>query len=236
MAFFSNHTPVLLGVYDNELFVSHFTAENNGKILGRDSLENVHHSGGSPEFHPTLPVAIKNTSGHIYLAGTFTVTFEWPAGEVTEQDMDSYIELLAGYNIPPGVFDVTKDVSNNAIIVSMTDPQPAIADWSGYLTPWLPNAPKATLVSTSDASEFLCVTRANNTFSNYTFDQRTIESGDTLTVSRPESTLCFIIFTKDVSVGGKTLTKNKAYKLTSNSIEVTNISSDRALVLRYYRD
>jgi hypothetical protein len=237
MAFFTNHkNPDLIGVYDDELMVSHFLPNNNGKIIGRDSLENTHHSGGIPQFHPTLPKVIKNTSGHIYINGTFKVEFKWAAGEVTEQDMDDYIDLLSQYNVPIGFFDVTKDVANNTLVVSMTDPAPSIPEWSDYLVPWLPSAPKATLTNTSNDSEFLCIARLNNTFSDYTFSQRTIESGSTLSVDRPTCSVCYIIFTKDVSVNGKTLAKNKAYKLTSESLQVTNAGSNRALVLRYYRN
>ena len=237
MAFFTTHSsPDLIGVYDDELMVSHFLPGNNGKIIGRDSLDNTHHAGQSPLFHPTLANVIKNTSGHVYINGTFKLNFEWPEGDITEQDMDGYINLLALHNVPAGLFDVTKDIANNTLIVTMIEPQPAIADWSDYLVPWIPGAPKVTLINTSDDSEYLCISRLNGTFQDYTFDQRTIGSGDTLVINRPDCIKCFVIFTKDVFANGKTLTKNKAYKLTSESIEVTNAGSGRALVLRYYRN
>lgn len=236
MAFFSSFLPQLIGIYDNELVVSYFPQGNNGRVLGRTVLDNVHHSNGRPVIHPTLLKVIKNTSGHIYINGTFKVEFEWPVGEITEQDMDDYINLLSQHNVPAGLFDVTKDVTNNTLVVTMTEPTPTIAVWSDYLVPWLPGAPKVTLTNTSDDSEFLCVTRLNSTHLDFTFDQRTIESGNTLYLDRPACSKCFVIFTKDVSVNGKTLAKYKAYKLTSESLQVTNVGSDRALVLRYYRN
>jgi hypothetical protein len=234
MPLFSNHNPSLIGVYDNELSVSYFPPGNEGKVIGRDTLKNVHHSGGSPERHPTLTNVIRNTAGHVYIAGTFRIEFVWPAGDVTEREMDDYIDLIDSYKVPKGYFDVSKDFENNMIVVDMTQPNPPVTEWSSYLVPWLPAAPKVSLYNTSQDSEFICVTRLNGTYNDYTFDHRTIEVGDTLRVDRPKSSVCYVIFTQDV-MGSKRLISKKAYKLSSDEISITNDGTERVSVLRYYK-
>jgi len=234
MSLFSNHTPTLVGVYDNELSVSYFPPNNDGKVIGRNSLENVHHSSGKPQSHPTLNNVIRNTAGHVYIAGTFRIEFQWDRGDVTEQEMDDYIDLVATYKLPAGFFDVSKDFANSTIIVTMTEPTPTVKDWSGYLVPWLPAAPKVSVYNTSPDSEFICVTRLNNTYDQYTFEHKTIEAGETIDVDRPECKVCYLIFTQDV-MSTKRLYSKKAYKLSSEQLKITNDGDRRTSILRYYK-
>jgi hypothetical protein len=231
MSFFSNHLPVLLGVYDNELSVSYFPPNNNGKLLGRDALENMHHAGGLPELHPTLSNVIKNTNGHIFVAGSFQFEWRWDPADMTQQDVDAYVSLLES-QLPLGA-TVTTNHEQNKVLFDLADANYAIPEWTGQLIQWHPKVPYATITNTSDESEFLCVTRLNGTYNEYTFDQRTIEPNETLSFDRPACDKCFVMFTGDVIKGDTVLAKNKLYKVTSTSIEVTNTGTTRVKVLRY---
>jgi hypothetical protein len=232
MAFFSSFLPQLIGVYDNELVVSYFSPGNNGKVLGRTALENVHHSGGSPENHPTLPNIIKNKSGHVFLKGSFSFEWEWPEGNVTEQELDNYINLVS---TAVGSTPYTLEKSASKITMIMPDANYQIDDWSAPLAQWHPKAPLASLTATSDQSEFVCVTRLNGTYSDYTFEQRTIEAGETLEVERPESTTCYFMFSDHVVKGTTVLLSKKLYKVTSSTLQITNNQTDRVRVMRYYK-
>jgi hypothetical protein len=231
MAFVSNHIPTLLGVYDNELAVYLFPSNNNGKILGRDSLENMHHAGGSPELHPTLPNVIKNTNGHVFLAGSFQFEWRWDPADVSEEDVDNYITLLQSQ--APAEATITKDVATNTIIMTLSDSNYHVPQWTGRLIEWHPKAPSAKIINTSDDSEFICVTRLNGTYHEYNFDQISVEPNESLEIVRPTCEKCFVMFSGDVTAGQKNLTKHKMYKLTSSSIEITNNGDQRIRVLRY---
>lgn len=238
MAFFANFQPLLVGVYDDEISIAHFRPNNNGKFIGRDSIENAHHGGGYPEFHPTLSNVIKNTVGHVYTHGTYEIVFEWPEGEVTEQEIDQYIALVDSYNLPAGRWDVSKTDKPNVITVTITNTVPQISDWSPNViggVEWIPGAPKITLNNRSDESQYICVTRLGNLYSVYSYDCRTIEPGEQYIVERPESEKCFVVFSEDLAAGEKQLTAFKGYKLTSPTLEITNTSDRRALIMRYYR-
>jgi hypothetical protein len=231
MSFFSNYHPILLGVYDNELLISHFQSNNNGKVLGRDSLENMHHAGGSPELHPTLPNVIKNTNGHVFLAGSFQFEWRWDPADVSEEDVDNYITLLQS-QIPPEA-TIIKDVDNSTIMMTLSDSNYHIPQWTGRLIDWHPKVPYAKITNTSDDSEFICVTRLNGTYHEYDFDQITVEPNESLEIVRPTCEKCFVVVSGDVATGQKNLTKYKMYKLTSSSIEITNNGDQRIRVLRY---
>lgn len=233
MAFFTTYgNPNLIGVYDNELMLSHFLPNNNGKIFGRDSLENVHHSGGVPEDHPTLSNVMKNTNGHVFLNGSFTFEWEWPDGDVTEQEINSYIDLITNSSASTQ-FVASK--STNKVTLTLADANFQITDWTGHPMPWHPKAPAAKLTVTSDESEFVCVSRLNGSYANYTFEQRTIEPGETLTLTRPECDTCYFLFSDHVTKGTQVLISKKLYKVTSESLQIKNNQSNRIRILRYYK-
>lgn len=232
MTFFSNFNPTLVGVYDNELSVAHFPPNNSGKVFGRDSLENVQHTGGNPEVHPTLSSVMKNTTGHVFLNGSFKFEWEWPEGDVTEQEIDDYIDLIA--NLPFASVYAAEKVANK-VRITMTNANFEIPDWSGQPMPWHPKAPVVKLTATSDESEFVCVTRLNGTYTNYTFEQRTIEPGETLALTRPDCDTCYFMFSDHVVKGAQVLMSKKLYKVTSESLEITNNQSNRIRILRYYK-
>lgn len=236
MAFESNITPKILGLYDDELLVSHFEPGNNGKYMARDNLANMHHSGGSPEAHPTLAKVVKNTTGHAYINGSFRFEWEWDAGYITEVELDAYIEFFNSTNTNVN-YTLEKDFANNKLIGTLVNTKPQTNDWTNLQTQWVLSAPKAKCIFTSDESELICVTRMNNSYSSYTFEQRTIEGNETLEVQRPSSSVCYVLFTDHMLKANTptTLMKNKLYKLTNPSISLTNPGPTRAKILRYYK-
>lgn len=231
MAFFSSFHPQLIGVYDNELVVSYFSPGNNGKVLGRTALENMPHCDGVPENHPTLPNVIKNTNGHVFLAGSFEFEWRWDPEDVSEEDIDSYIALLQSQ--VPTEATITKDVANSTVTMTLSDSNYYIPQWSDRMIEWHPRATHAKITNTSDDSEFICVTRLNGVYHEYDFDQISVEPNESLEIIKPTCEKCFVMFSGDVVTGQKNLTKHKMYKLASTSIEITNNSDKRIRVLRY---
>jgi hypothetical protein len=231
MAFFSNHIPVLLGVYDNELSVSLFPSNSNGKTIGRDSLDSTHHAGGSPEQHPTLNNVFKNTNGHVFVAGSFQFEWRWDPSEATAEDINAYITLLETQ--VPAESTITCNLENHTLLVDLHDSNFAVPEWTGQLVQWHPKAPYGKITNTSDDAEFVCVTRLNGTYHDYNFEQKTLEPNEILVITRPQCDKCYIMFTGDVTKGDAVLTKNKLYKMTSESLEITNTGTQRIKVLRY---
>lgn len=234
MAFYSNMIPMLLGVYDEEISVWHYAPSAVGSVLGRDSLNNVHHSGGNPVLHPTLPFIMKNTNGHVFLNGTFKFEWKWEENEFTEDQIDQYIELATPFLVNPNSVYI-KDIPNRTLTLITEDANIEFPDWTGQTMPWHPATSKAQITTQSVDAEFLCVTRLNGTFDQYTFEQRTIEPGESLEIIRPVCDVCYVLFTDHVLKGTDVLISKKMYKMRSDSLTVTNNQQTRIRVLRYYR-
>lgn len=228
MAFFTSMESEVLGLYDNELMITYFPPGNLDGVLGRDSLENVHHSQGSPESHPTLSHVMKNTSGHVYLKGSFEFEWSWPDNDVTEEELDSYIALVG---LSP--VTITKGVDKITMALDAADVE--ITGWTGQLLSWHPKAPVAKVTMTSEESEFICVSRLNGSYHSYTFEQRTVEPGQTIELDRPDCDTCYFMFSDHVLKGSQVLLGKKMYKVTSQSLEITNNQSTRIRILRYYK-
>lgn len=238
MAFESNMIAKILGLYDDELLLSHFEPGNNGKYIGRDSLSNIHHSGGSPEYHPSIQNVVKNTNGHVFLNGTFIFEWEWEPGTISEANVDEYITLFNSDNINSN-YTLTKDFANNKLIgnLSISDGVPLMSNWSSIQMRWMLAAPKSKCTFTSNDSEVICVSRLNGVYPLYTFEQRTIEGGETLEIQKPDCTSCYVMFTDHLlkAENSMVLMKAKLYKLSNPSITLTNPGPNRARILRYYK-
>lgn len=232
----SNMIPKILGLYDDELLLSHYESGNKNRFISRDSLSNVHHSGGSLEYHPTIPNVIKNTNGHVFVNGSFQFEWEWDSGTISESDVDAYIDLFNSENLNPH-FTLTKDFANNKIVGNLSVPNDRIDNWVSNYIRWHIAAPRAKCTFTSDESEILCVTRLNGTFNQYKFEQRTIESGQTLEIERPDCNVCYVMFTDLLTKAGTVmvLMSAKMFKLVNPSISVTNNNPYRVRILRYYK-
>ena len=235
MAFFSNMRPSMIGAYDDELVIWHYPSGYPNGVIGRDSILDMQHGQRNPERHPDMPKVVKNKTGHVYFAGSFRVEFVWKDGQFEEKEVDDYIALINQFHSPNGYFDVTKDMANNKMILRIANTNPSIPEWRGYVIPWLLGTDVVAVYNDSEESEFLCITRLNGTFPLYTFEQRSIEPGETITVERPDCSKCYIIAIKDLMSGEKTLTGKKVYNLVNDTLTLTNNGSERVLILRYYR-
>lgn len=236
MSVSSNMMPKILGLYDDELLLSHYAPGNKNGFIERDSLSNMHHSSTTLEYHPTLSNVIKNTNGHVFVNGSFQFEWSWDAGAIPEADVDAYLNLFNSENINPH-FTLEKDYANNRIIGNLLTPNDRIDNWVSMYIRWHIAAPRAKCTFMSDESEIVCVTRLNGSFNKYSFDQKTIEPDVTLEIDRPTCTTCYVLFTDHLYKAGSTtlLMKNKLYKLSSANIGVMNPSNSRIRILRYYK-
>lgn len=233
MAFFTSMQGELLGVYDNEISVTAFSP-TTGQVYGRDSLENVHHAGGAPQPHPTLSNVMVNTNGHVFLKGSYTFEWEWNSGDITESEIDAYIAEVQPSIVNPSV-SFSKDIANNKLTMTMTSSDMQISSWTGKTIQWHPKAPIARIIANSDDCEFVCVTRLNNTYNDYTFDQITIEPGSSMEIVRPDCTVCYVMFSDHVIKDTNVLLGKKLYKVSSATLNITNDQPTRVRVMRYYR-
>lgn len=229
MAFESNMVAKILGLYDDELFLSHFEPGNNGKYIMRDNIANAHHSGGALTSHPTLPNVVSCFNGHLFLNGTIKVEWEWEPEQISEAEIDAYLAEVAP---TLSQYTFTKDIANNKLHADVTTDWQS-TEWVNNHIKWQIASPKAKVTLNSDDAEIICVTRLNGSYSKYTFTNRTIEAGETIELTRPEVDSCFLLFSDVVNSGDKALRSKRLYKFTSETLSITNNNAHRVKIVRY---
>ena len=83
----------------------------------------------------------------------------------------------------------------------------------------------------SEGSDLICFLRIDSEPETWTVEYRDIT--DKATINK-QGGLCYVIFSTAVSIGGKLLVPAKAYKVTSDTLDVT--VSENTKVVRMYRD
>jgi hypothetical protein len=229
MAFETNMIAKILGLYDNELLLSHFVPGNNGKYIMRDNINNAHHLSGSLTTHPTLFNVVNCRNGHLFLNGSIKVEWEWEAGQISEAEIDAY---LAEVGPTLSNFTFTKDIANNKLHVNITTDWQS-DNWIDNNIKWQIASPKAKITLNSDDAEIICVTRLNGSFLKYTFMNRTIEAGETIELTRPNDAFCFLLFSDVVNSGDKNLRSKRFYKFVSETLSITNNNDHRVKIMRY---
>jgi len=229
MAFESNITPKILGLYDDELLVSHFEPGNIGKYIMRDSIASAHHSAGALNPHSTLANVVSCFNGQLFLSGNIRAEWEWKSGQISESEVDNYLTTIS-----PALtnYTFTKDMANNKLYADITTDWQS-SEWVDNHIRWQIASPKAKVILNSEDAEMLCVTRLNGSYSRYTFMNRTIESGETITLSRPEVESCFLLFSDSLNSGEKILRSKRMYKFVNATLNVTNNNARRVKIVRF---
>lgn len=222
-----------VNIYDNDIEVSHALSGQNGCFISRDSYENILHYNEIPDDtrHPDYPHIHSNLNiTNFFVAGTIAVEWEWTEAEgYSEEQVDQYINLVSNEHT---VF--VKDTENNRLRAEVTVDNIQYADWEFKLIPWNLAAPKFKLIMASDDAEYVCITPITDPFA-YTYQQRTVESGETATIEKLGDNVCYVLFNHDVMKGETQLNPVQLYKLTSGDITITNNSDSRTRIIRLYR-
>lgn len=231
MSFESNIVPKIIGLYDEELFISHFPPNNLGSFIKRNNLQNAHHISTSIIYHPTLNNVVNCFNGHMFLNGNIRVEWEWETGQIPEYDIDNYLQEI---NIPNYTF--TKNLAENKLYADISADWIS-NDWINNHLNWQISAPKAKLILNSSDAEMLCVTRLNNSYLNYNFSNRTISPGEILEIQKPNSHKCYLIFSEIVEnlELNKKLKRLKMYELVSPSIQIKNLQNKYVKVFRFIK-
>ena len=217
--------------YDNEIQVS--VAENQpaNSYLERDGREVITHSGGNPAAHPTLSGVIKGGESHLLTEGSITIEHTMDS-DYTQTKADNYFGWLTSNDQSmedaPGSTRSYND-TDKKITISYTV-EHSQTGWRPLKQKYVPDSVKAKM-TLGAGSTLICVTRFAH-INDWTVEHMNIQA-NTSTLIEKEGGTCYVIFASDVTKGSDTLTKFKAYKLSSGNINVT--STANTMVIRLYR-
>ena len=202
---------------------------STGKYIQRqDLLDSIHHNG-TPVRHPDYSFILENRNLNAFVAGSWQVCWEWDAGDFTESEIDTFIELSES----PYATTV-KDFEANKVTKTVLDADFYLPDWTNPTYSWVLASRKATITALSDNAELFCCSILNGQFEAYTKESITVEPGADIQINRA-GTECFIAALGEINNGDNVLRRFHVYNLTSESKLLTNKGTKRVRIMRLYK-
>lgn len=198
----------------------------NGQIMQRDSLEEqIHYQ--DLENHPDNSKLTKRTNNLFLIEGKAKFYWKWQDSEnITNND----IEFLANLNKNnPEDSKATFEQTDNSYSFTY-DYTEALNNWTTKTVPYELKSSIAGIEGVNDKCKILCFVQFEN---KWNFQNQDIVIGETATATK-ESTDTYLFFSQDCEVNGNIIPADTFKKLTSDSINIKNISDKICKIVKVY--
>lgn len=225
---FSHH-----GTYDEKIAVSAAVNQPAGRHMTRTSITEIGHNNEQLVPHPTIDGLIRSGENHLLVEGSITI--EWDlVDDFTDQQRSNFGSWFTSND--EGMQDT---VGTTLAYDSITNKLTAVytcefsqTSWRQIPGKWAPKSDSAKMIL-GDNSSIMCFLRIDGEPDEWTVKYKDVPSGTTSTIDKA-GTICYVIFSKDVTKDGVTLNAFQAYSMTSSSFDVS--ASDNTKVVRLHRD
>jgi len=210
---------------DDKLLVSAAFNIHEGGYMSRDDVLEIGHNNGEIVYHPTISGLIRSGENHLLTKGRIRIVYDLH-DSVTEEQIQNYITYAIANQ--PNVRAIHEPVSNSIhVFYNISYTQDTFRELPAKYAP-LADTSKFMV---SEGSDLICFLRIDGEPEAWTVEYRDIT--DNATINK-QGGLCYVIFSTAVSVNGNLLVPAKAYKITSDTLDVT--VSENTKVVRMYRD
>lgn len=210
---------------DNTLLVTAAFNIQEGGYMSRDSVLEIGHNNGEVVYHPTISGLIRSGENHLMTKGRIQIVYNLH-DSVTAEQIQNYITYITADQ--PNARATHEPVSNSIhVFYDISYTQDSFRELPAK---YAPLSDKSKMMF-SEGSDLICFLRIDDEPEAWTVEYRDIT--DTATINK-QGGLCYVIFSTSVSVGGKLLVPAKAYKVTSDTLDVT--VSENTKVVKMYRD
>ena len=145
----------------------------------------------------------KNVQNYILTKGKISVLYNWiDEDNITENDLNVYEEYLTNQ---PDSWSFTRDFENKTFKQTYTY-NGENSSWGDIPCSYILDTTNTSIIIEEDNTDLICIIKYNSD-DNWTARQIDIQVNETLNVEKPESSLCYIIFTQDVEVDGNSLSQ-----------------------------
>jgi len=210
---------------DNIILVAAAFNIQKGQFMSRDDARDIPHNKTKIINHPTISGLIKTGENHLMTKGRIRMIFTLDKDITTEQ-IQNYITYIES-DLINGKAIYVEAANELHVFYTAIYAQETFREFS---VKYAPLSTKAKMIF-HEGSDLLCCLRIDGEPEAWTTEYRDITN--TATIDK-KGNLCYVVFSTDVSSGNKSLSRGKAYKLTSDTIDIT--VSENTKVVRMYRD
>ena len=183
-----------------------------------------------PKYNDTNNIK-QNSMNYVLYEGKVSITFEWTDDDgITEDDLNVYQKYLEDQS---ETWTWTADFVNKTAKVECTYLGENNA-WGEFPFKYFLDTSTIKMVAEENNTKLLCIIKSNAD-TDYTIRQRDIPIGETITIDKPTSSICYVLFSQPVEINGSAFDKYTQKKLTSSSVSAKNTGTIPCKVLQYYR-
>lgn len=185
--------------------------------------------------HKTARNVKEGAANHMIMKGAVKQIYTWEDSEnITQDDLTTFWNLAKSKSIGINMQLVESDAVARRLVISASFENTSNS-WLDYPLPYVLDCSTSRMEITSDDTDLICYVFSNNDPELWTKQHCNIANGETLTITKEGDDYCYVIFGEQVTKGSQTLEALKPYRLTSNSISVTNNSGNSCKVFRVYK-
>ena len=219
--------------YDDTIVVG--VAENQpaGRFMSRtDQAADITHNYGQLVPHPTMAGLYKTGENHILTQGSCKLEFVLDPS-VSAETIDNYEAWFNGEGQISTIGAELTFVPEEAKYVLTYTTEFSQTAWRQIPMIWAPLSTFASVSTVGDSSTLICFQRIDGNPAAWTIRYRDITAGSTASLEKTGAT-CYMIFSEDVTKGSQTLSAFKAYKVTSDTLNISAANDTK--VIRLSRD
>jgi len=222
--------------YDNVLLFCAASNQEAGRFMERTKkFENWEAVYSNLEDHPTLQNVKEGAGNHMITKGSISLKYTWQEDEnITQEDLNNFWDLVQenafGINL-----ELIESSSENRRMTINASFENNSNIWMNYPFPYVLDCSGSRQEILKDGTDIFCYVFKENDPKNWTRQHCNIASGETFTITKEGNEYCYIIFGEIVETNNKTLEALKPYRLTNESIEVTNTSNNSCKIFRIHK-
>ena len=222
--------------YDNVLLFCAASNQEAGLFMERtEKLENWQAVYTDLEDHSNLRNVKEGAGNHMITKGAIKIIYTWKEDEdITQEDLNNFWNLVEenafGVNV-----ELVKSSAEDRQMIFNASFENNSNTWVGYPLPYTLDCSGVRQEILEDGTDIFCYVFKENDQENWTRQHCNIASGETFTIAKEGNEYCYVVFGEAVEANGKTLEALKPYRLTNESIEVTNNSNNSCKIFRTYK-
>lgn len=185
--------------------------------------------------HPFLKHVKQGAGNHMIMKGAVKQIYTWTEEEnITQKQLDQFWNYMRSNSVGINVSLVESNAVARRLVIEASFENDSNS-WLSYPLPYVLDTTTSRMEVTQTGTDLICYVFSDNDPDSWTKEHCNIAPGETFKVNKEGNEYCYVIFGEDVHKGTQVLEALKPYRITSNSIRVTNKTGNSCKIFRVYK-
>ena len=185
--------------------------------------------------HPFLKHVKQGAGNHMIMKGAVKQTWTWDEDQdITQKELDQYWNFAKSISKGVNMQLVESDAAARRLVFSVSFENDS-NQWMEYPFKYVLDSTTSRMEVTETGTDLICYVFSDNDPDGWTKEHCNIAPGEAFKINKVGNEYCYVIFGEDVHKGTQILEALKPYRITSNSIRVTNKTGNSCKIFRVYK-